>query len=376
MEMLSALRKELHKFPELSGQEEQTSQRILSFLKECGPSSIIENVGGYGILAFYDSGHPGHCLAFRCELDALPICEKKDFPYSSINEGVAHKCGHDGHMAIMAGLAYELMKNPLKRGQVILIFQPAEENGKGAKAMLQSPVFSGMHIDHIYSIHNLPEFPMHQVLWKDNPFNATVISVAIAFRGVTSHASEPQKGINPSRAIHKCSLDILDLSIPDPKDMNFALITPVHTHIGSKDYGISPGYGEMHFTMRTWNQKNMDQLIISTEEMANKHAQKHDLECKIEYSDYFPGVNVDQESLNTIIQASKDSNLSCIKLNDPIPFGEDFGFFTQKYKGAMVGLGSGINTPPLHHEAYDFPDELIETGVQLFNTIIKNHQLL
>ena len=144
METLIQFRKELHRYPEISGKEIKTAQRILAFLSEYKPDEVITHLGGEGTLAVYQGKTEGKTVLLRCELDALPITEINTFEHQSVYSGISHKCGHDGHMAILCGLARELTLQPLEKGTVLLLFQPSEEEGNGAKSVLEDPKFKNI----------------------------------------------------------------------------------------------------------------------------------------------------------------------------------------------------------------------------------------
>lgn len=163
---LVRLRKELHQHPEVSGKEIETSRRILSFLENYQPAELITELGTTGVMAIYKGKKAGKTVLFRCELDALPTEETNDFEHRSLNNGVSHKCGHDGHMAILCGLAAELHQNKPKSGTVVLLFQPAEEDGSGAQKVLLDPKFATIQPDYVFALHNLPGFPRHQIVVK------------------------------------------------------------------------------------------------------------------------------------------------------------------------------------------------------------------
>ena len=369
MEALTSLRKALHQAPELSGKEINTSLKIKDWFDALNPSSTLTDIGGHGLIITFDSGKSGPHIAFRCELDALPIEEVNSFNHRSHIEGVSHKCGHDGHMTILAGLGLWLSQTHLPKGRVSLIYQPAEEIGIGAKAMIDDEKWPG-DIDYIFALHNLPGFPYGQILLYPEAITPTVLSIAIELQGITSHASQPHEGINPSIAISEIIHQLLQLNQPKPHEDEFQLITPVHTLIGSKDYGISPGYGETHFTMRTKDEESMDQLKRKITDIIDRVSVKHKLTTSISYSDYFPSVHNHVDCFREIKEICIDHHIPFHILDDPLPFGEDFGFFTQSINGVFMGIGSGVDTPPLHHNTYDFPDRIIPQGIHIFKEII------
>lgn len=366
---LVKLRKELHQHPELSGEEKHTAKRIHDFLIENGATDVITNIGGNGVAAVFTfSSEP--VIVIRCELDALPIEEVNDFSHSSLNKGVSHKCGHDGQMVIVAGLIFWLKEQSFQQGKVILLFQPAEETGAGAEAVLKDERFLQLNPDYVFALHNLPGEEMHTVIQTGNIFSATVQSFAIYIKGKQAHASEPEKGINPALAVAKLINAFDQLIISDTANPAFALLTPVYTQMGEKAYGISAGSGELHYTIRTWTVKEMqilkDKINIITKEVCEKHS----LQFSIDWFDYFPAV-INADQCNALIKKAAIANgLKTEQKKSPMKWGEDFGWFSQKYKTGFFGVGAGMNIPALHHNDYDFPDEIIPTGINMFIGII------
>jgi len=371
LEELIQLRKELHKYPEVSGNEKETANRVLLFLSKYPPNKIITSLGGEGILAIYEGNVEGKTILFRCELDALPIEEINSFDYQSVYSGVSHKCGHDGHMAILCGMAKILYKNPIKKGTVMLLFQPAEEDGNGAKRVLNDINFKGVKPDFVFALHNLPGYKKHQIIVKEDTFTCAVNSMIIKLSGKTSHAGEPENGINPALAIAEI-IQVFNSEInTDLTSKKYCLITPIHIKMGEKAYGVSAGYGEVHFTIRS-NSNNQMQIIESNlEENVVRITSKYDLKTEISWTQSFQANENSPDAVYFIKKAASISNLSVLEKKLPFTFGEDFGLFTQHFKGAMLGLGAGENTPALHNPDYDFPDEIITTGIQLFHQITK-----
>ncbi len=365
-----ALRHDLHRNPELSGHEAETARRIVEFVRPYNPSQLITDLGGHGVAVVYDFGNNGPTVLIRCELDALPIQETNTFGHRSTRAGVSHKCGHDGHAAILAGLTPWLQTAEFDQGRVVLLFQPAEETGKGAAAVLADPRFAPLTPDYVFALHNVPGYPLHQVLWVAGQFSPTVQSVAISLFGKESHASEPENGINPALALAELVQACNELIISDPARTDFALITPVHLILGKKEYGISAGYGEAHFTLRTWHRNRMETLVDALETALRAVCARHRLRPETNWFDYFP-TTINHETGNAVVaRAAQEAGLPLRVQPTPFTFGEDFGWFTQQFPGAMFGLGAGEKTPALHNPDYDFPDALIETGGRLFKRII------
>lgn len=368
---LVSLRHELHQHPELSGQESETAARIGRYLQQYTPTELISGLGGHGVAAVYRFSGDGPTVLIRCELDALPIEETNVLSYRSCTEGVSHKCGHDGHMAIVAGLSPWLAAAPVDRGRVILLFQPAEETGKGAKAVLDDPRFTALLPDYAFALHNIPGYPLRQVLLSPQQFSASVQSVAIYLQGKQAHAAQPEQGVNPADAIAELITAFSRLVVSDTAQSDFALLTPVHMSLGQADYGISAGSASLHYTLRCWTPEKMQELTEAVTDLANQVADKHQLQRRLEWVDHFPTVQNDPACQQWIGQAAARLGLQTLQLATPFRFGEDFGWFSQRTAAAMFGLGAGLDQPALHHNDYDFPDELIASGTAVFRELIK-----
>lgn len=364
------LRKTLHQYPELSGKEFNTAKKIQAFIQEHYPGKLINTIGGPSFAVVYEFGSTGNTVAIRCELDALPITEKNNFEYSSKSKGVSHKCGHDGHMSIVSGLVFWLQKQNFKTGTVVFLFQSAEETGKGAYDMLQDTKFSTLNIDYLFALHNIPGIDLHTIISMDKGFSAEVESLVISLTGVTSHASEPENGINPSIALATLIKALDSYNNSDPFSNTFTVLTPVHIKMGEASYGISPGNGELHYTLRTWSTKQMELLKQRIEQLVTSTCSTHKLSYKLTWLEHFPASENNLICNTFVEEAALANNFKLLKRPYPFKFGEDFGWFSKSYKTAMFGLGAGINTPPLHNPTYDFPDEIITTGIQMFGSII------
>lgn len=371
MKKLIQLRKNLHKYPEVSGNEKETANRIVEFLSKYKPNQIITNLGGNGILAIYKGKEAGKSVLFRCELDALPIQEVNTFDYKSKINGISHKCGHDGHMAILCGLAKKLQENPLAKGTIMLLFQPAEENGSGAAAVIADSKFKNIQPDFAFALHNLPGFPLHQIIVKENAFTCAVNSIAIKLYGKTAHAGEPENGKNPALAISEIIAAFNAKIQTNITKENYCLITPIHIIMGEKAYGVSAGYGEVHFTVRSNSNIFMQKMEDELENITTSIAKKHNLKVTMQWLEKFYANENNKIAVQYIQKAASKLKLHLHEKEHPFTFGEDFGLISQHFKGAMFGLGSGENAPSLHNPDYDFPDEIIETGVNLFYQIYK-----
>ena len=368
---LIKLRKEIHKSPELSGNEKNTARRITSFAKKYNPDKIISNIGGNGIAIVFKEKEKGPTVLIRCELDALPISEINKLNYKSTKENISHKCGHDGHMTIVSGLIPLLSKNKLKRGNVVLLYQPAEETGEGAEWILKDNKFKSIKPDFVFALHNLPGFEKGKVLIREKEFAAASKGMIIKLTGKTSHAAEPEKGINPALAVSNIISELTGLPKKIKSIKDFSLVTIIHTKIGERAFGTSPGYAEVMATLRSYKNTDMKLLTSNAIKKIKAIAKKHKLKCKIEFTEEFPATVNENDCVEVIRLAAKENKLGVQRIKTPFRWSEDFGHFINHFKGALFGLGSGKKQPALHNPDFDFPDEIIEPGVKVFYSIIK-----
>ena len=373
MDELIELRHELHQYPETAHKETETAKRIKKYLNKYCPDNLVDEIGGHGLTAIYENknGKEGPTIMLRCELDALPIAEVNEIDYRSVYEGKGHQCGHDGHMAIIAGMAAYLHQNPPEKGRVILLFQPAEETGEGARKILDDPNFESLQPDYIFALHNLPGFPKRHILVKNGIFASASKGIIIRLKGAPSHASHPENGRNPALAASQIVQSLFMIPQMQTEFHRASLITPVKIAVGQEAFGTSAGNGEIMATLRTHRDMEMEILAERAELQAQQIARAHDLDITIEYTEEFQAVDNDPECNRVITKAAKSLDLSLSTMDQPFPWSEDFGLFTKAFNGALFGLGSGKDQPQLHNEDYDFPDEIIETGVAMFQKIVK-----
>jgi amidohydrolase len=367
---LVKLRRELHQHPELSGKEERTAKRIKNFVEQFKPDKTIEGVGGTGLIFLFNSEGPGPTVVIRSELDALPIQEVNELTYKSTIDGISHKCGHDGHMVMVAGLASFLNKKKPKSGRVILLFQPAEETGEGAERVIVESVFKTYKPDYFFALHNLPGYPANQIVMKKGIFSSASKGLIVRLEGKTSHAAEPENGTSPALATAKIIEKWHSLSNKSLPLSDFAIVTVVHAQLGEKSFGVSPGKAHIMATLRAYSDSDLEKLEQEAVNYANQMAEEYDLKITSEETEVFAATVNSDLCQDAIANAVDDNGFEFIMKEEPFRWSEDFGLFTQNYQGAMFGLGAGLDCPDLHNPDYDFPDDITETGLKMFQSII------
>ncbi|MCF7858456.1 MAG: amidohydrolase [Candidatus Cloacimonetes bacterium] len=379
---LQQIRQHLHSFPELADQEERTSEFIKNIINKYITQKVsFINLQKDGFAYVFKSDLPGNTVLLRSELDALPIKENNDFNYASQNENVSHLCGHDGHMTILLGLAKHLSSNPPAKGKIILLFQPSEETGQGAQRIVLNDHFQELFPDYVFALHNLPGYPKNSIIIRKDIFASTSKGLEIKLYGKTSHAAEPEHGNSPVFAVAEIIKRLSEtgknpivrkyFSKKTLEFTDFSQITVIHTLLGSIAFGTTPGYAEIRATLRSYKQGDMERLTNKTIAIINEINQRYKLKLEFKWLEEFPNTVNDNDSVKIIQKAAHNTNLNVIEPDKPFKWSEDFGHFTNKYRGALFGLGTGLNCPQLHNPNYDFPDDIIEAGIQIYNEIIK-----
>lgn len=375
------LRRWLHAHPELSEREQQTAARIGERLAAIGQARLLEGLGSMqsGLCAAYDGQDPGPTVLIRCELDALPIAETNHFEHRSKVAGVSHKCGHDGHMATLVRLAELLAESPPPRGRVLLLFQPAEETGTGARAVLKDPRFQALGPpDFVYAFHNVPRFELGTVLIRRGVFAQASVGFAVRFEGSTSHSSYPEHGRSPARAVTRLVDAVSDVkSLLQGEPAAPVLGTVTFAQLGEagegSNFGVAPGAGVVMGVLRAQRTSDLDGLRRGLEAQARILAEASDLGHSVSWHEPFAATHSEDGCVERVAAAARALGLKVEEVAEPFRWSEDFGHFTDRYQGAFFGLGSGSAQPQLHDDAYDYPDELIETGARLYRAIIDQH---
>lgn len=368
---LTDWRRRLHRAPEISGEEEQTARAVVSFLRDTKPDQILTELGGHGVALVYDGAAPGPTILFRSELDALPIEELSTAAHRSTIPGKGHLCGHDGHTAILAALARGLQRRQPARGRVVLLFQPAEETGAGAAAVIADPRFAGIAPDFAFSLHNLPGLPLGHVTLREGPVNCASRGMRIVLTGKTSHASAPEDGISPMPAVARLMPQLTALGSGGSLNPDYSLVTVTHAAMGEPAFGIAPGRAEIWATLRTMTDATMGALVNAAEALAAEAAGEAGLALEVEYHDIFQHCENHLEAVDILRAAFAAENISH-EPGTPLRASEDFGRFGHQAKSAMFFIGAGETSPQLHNPDYDFPDALIEPASRIFLRVARD----
>lgn len=388
MKVLEKLRLKLYNNAELSGQEKETNKIINNFLEKTNPDVHYKNVGGYGIIAIYIGVEEGKNILLRADIDGLNIpmnCQQylgtgagtefKVQCQSQRQYQYSHRCGHDGHAAILCGVAMRLGKKRPAKGNVILLFQPAEETGEGAKAVINDPKFQDLKIDTAYALHNLPSFAKHQIVVKKDCFASASLGLKLIFDGATSHASQPEKGNNP-QVVVTTLLDAFQKKYENlKKDKHHTILTVTHVVVGEETFGVTPGHAEIWMTLRSQDDKPLQNLKESTINLCEYIAEEYNLKFSHSIHEDFAATLNSSNNVDNVKKVAQELKLSVNEIKEAFPWSEDFGRFGSLCPICLFGLGCGLEHEPLHSPTYEFEDEIIDTGIDVFEKIIEIENL-
>lgn len=365
---LVALRHALHRSPEVSGAEALTARAVVAFTQGTGPDEVITGLGGHGVALVFDSGQPGPTVMIRAELDALPIVEKPGHDHGSQVPGVAHLCGHEGHTTILTGLARLLGRQRPTSGRVVLMFQPAEEDGSGAAAVMADTRFAAIAPDWGFALHNLPGLPVGSVVLEPGPANCASRGMKIQLVGKESHAAQPEMGVSPALAIAQIIPALMAAGPGGATSPDLRLVTVTHVQMGQPAFGITPGQGELWCTLRTLTDNRMAALVADAKGIVQAAAQG--LGVTVTYHDDFAACTNDADATARLRAAVAAEEIPLINGDMPLRASEDFGRFGACARTAMLYIGAGTEHAALHNPDYDFPDDLIAPGVRIFARVI------
>lgn len=350
MKPIDSIRHDLHNHPGISGDEWYAHNLISTQLQEFHPDKIHTNVGGFGVIAVWGTNCSLPTIAIRGDIDALPI---------------GHRCGHDGHTAILLRLAQLIAEQgPRADRNYILIFQPEEETGTGSQKILDSGILQQYNIRAIYGLHNLPGFPLGTVVLNRHTFAAASTGVIYRLTGRATHASTPEKGLNPGLAVAEIIQQLTHLnSQPNALGEDFYQTTLICVQLGEETFGTAAGDAEVMFTLRAYTNDAMEHLLNNANTLVGEIASRHHLALSHTLREPFRATENNPAHVEHI-----EEHCGCRSqyILTPFRWSEDFANYLLHFPGAMFGIGSGEHHVELHHPDYDFPDSLIQPAAQVF----------
>lgn len=368
--VLIKLRHDLHRIPELGFQEHKTKTKVSTTLRELG----LEVHEGLGVIGVLKCGHGNKAIALRAELDALPISEMSNHDYVSENKGVMHGCGHDGHMTMLLGAAAQLSKNEDFDGTVFFIFQPNEEHGLGARAMIDHGFLEEFPVDEIYALHNLPGASLGQVSTRSGLICSSESLFEIDITGQGGHAAMPQSGVDAitvGSEIVQALQTIVSRKIPP----GAGVVVSVTEFISDGQRNILAGRCLLKGDVRTRSEQ--DRMIVEAfmRKISTGIGQAHDVCVEVKFNTEFIETINAVLPTSAVVRTANAIGLETIGDREPMSFSEDFAHFNHAVPGCLLLMGNGQDGPsgqPLHANNYDFNDALLPIGVEFWSALVKD----
>ena len=366
-------RRDIHSHPELGFEVGRTAAIVAAKLRDFGCDEVAAGFAQSGVIAVIKgrADRSGGVIGLRADMDALPITETTGLPHASKYSGQMHACGHDGHTAMLLGAAKYLCETRNFDGTAVLIFQPAEEGGGGAKLMVEEKLMERFAIQEVYGMHNWPGVPVGQFAIRRGPLMAAADRFNITVHGRGSHAAQPHLSIDTLAIgcqLHQALQMIVARNV-DPLDS--AVISVAFFHAGTA-HNIIPPSATLGGTVRTLRQDTKTMVVKRMQDTVESIARMHDTTIDFEYLHGVPCTfNADQQTASAVIAARDVAGASGVDIEVlPTMAGEDFALMLDQRPGAMIFIGNG-DSAGLHHPAYDFNDGAIAAGVSYWSRLIE-----
>ena len=366
---IQGLRRTIHAHPELRYEETQTAELVASKLAEWG-IEVHRGLGKTGVVGVLKRGSGTRSIGLRADMDALPIQELNTFEHRSHNEGKMHACGHDGHTAMLLGAAQHLAKHGQFDGTIVFIFQPAEEGGAGAKAMIDDGLFTRFPVDAVFGIHNWPGMPAGHFGVTEGPIMASSNEFRIEIKGVGSHAALPHNGRDPVFTAVQIANGLQSIITRNKKPIDTAVLSITQIHAGDA-VNVVPNTAWIAGTVRTFTTETLDLIETRLRKIAESTAEAY--ECTVDitfHRNYPPTVNSRAET-QFAVEVMKEV-VGADHVDDsvePTMGAEDFSFMLLEKPGCYAFLGNGegghrdaghgAGPCMLHNASYDFNDQLL-----------------
>ncbi|QKC91191.1 amidohydrolase [Mesorhizobium sp. NZP2234] len=372
---MTGWRRDLHAHPEFGFEEKRTSAFVAAKLREFGLDDVAEGVGGTGVVGTLKRGDGNRAIALRADMDALRISEQSTAPYRSGNVGIMHACGHDGHTAMLLGAAKLLASEGGFDGTVRFIFQPAEEWGRGALAMLDDGLMQRFPFDEIFGLHNMPGLPVGHFETRAGPVMSAEDNFEIVLRGLGGHAARPHSG--SETLVAACALVTNLQTIVSrrlsPADIAVVSVTELITD-GTRN--ALPGLARVLGDARSFRPEVSAEIERQMRAIAEGTAAAYNVAAEVNYSREFVPLRNDAELVDAAFAAAasvfEPGNIAVAR--EPMTASEDFARFLDHVPGCFVFLGNGEASAPLHNSSYDFNDDGLLFGAN-FHVAIARQRL-
>ena len=366
---IGAWRRQIHSNPELLFDTHETAAFVAEKLRAFGCDEVIEGLGRTGVVGVIKGQGSGRVIALRADMDALPILEATGLDYASKTPGKMHACGHDGHTAMLLGAAEHLCEVRGFAGTVIVIFQPAEEGGGGAKVMCDEGLMERFGIEEVYGMHNWPGMPAGQFAIRPGPFFAATDQFEVDVTGRGGHAAKPHETADPVVATAQIITALQTIASRNVDPVHQVVVSVTSVESASKAFNVIPPSVKLRGTVRTLDADVRMQAKARVEEIVSGVATAMGCSAPVKYFLGYPVMSNHDRETDFAAEAARAVSGQC----DPAPLimgGEDFAYMLKERPGAYILLGNG-DTAPVHHPEYDFNDDAIAPGVSWWVSLVE-----
>jgi len=373
---IQAWRRDIHQHPELLYDVHRTAAFVAERLREFGCDEVATGLGRTGVVGVIKGRKPAgkgdvRVIGLRADMDALPIEEETDLPYASRNPGLMHACGHDGHTAMLLGAARYLAETRNFAGDAVVIFQPAEEGGAGAAAMIKDGLMDRFGIDQVYGMHNGPGIPVGSFAIRQGPIMAATDSIDIKIEGLGGHAARPHKCIDSVLVGAQLITALQSIVSRTVDPLDSAVISMCEFHAGHAR-NVTPQTAELKGTVRTLTEEVRALVEKRVREVVAGVAQITGAKIDMVYERGYPVTVNHASQTETATQVAKEiAGDGNVHESLPMMGAEDFSYMLEARPGAFIFCGNG-DSAGLHHPAYNFNDEAIVYGTSYWIKLVEN----
>jgi amidohydrolase len=365
-------RRYLHQYPELLYEVQETAKTVAGKLTAFGCDEVVTGVGRTGVVGVIKGNKPGDkVVGMRADMDALPLDEITGLPYASKVAGKMHACGHDGHTAMLLGAARHLCETRNFAGTAIVIFQPAEEGGAGAKAMIDDGLMTRFNIGEVYGMHNMPGLPVGKFAMRPGAIMAAADRLTIEIEGVGGHAARPHFAVDTVLVGSQIINALQSIVARNVDPLESAVVSITLFQAGHTD-NVIPQTALLRGTARSLRPAVRDLLEKRIVEVAEGIAKLHGAKAKVKYSRDYPVVVNNEKATEFASSIAReiagDANVET--KTPPVMGGEDFASMLEERPGAFIFMGNG-DSANLHHPAYDFNDSAIPYGASYWVRLVE-----
>jgi hippurate hydrolase len=370
---MTGWRQHLHAHPELDFGCHATAEFVAARLREFGITQIEQGIAQSGIVAVIEGQGAGPTIGLRADMDALPITEATGLPYASKNAGVMHACGHDGHTTMLLGAAKYLAETRNFAGRVALIFQPAEESSGGAKFMVDEGIMQRYDISQVYALHTSPGDKAGRLMTRPGPLLAAVDTLTIQITGRGGHGAFPEECADP--VVAACGMvqaiqTIVSRNLSVRDDLVIS-VTQIHT--GTTD-NVIPETAWLNGTIRTFEKPVQEMVFRRLEEIVAGQAAAYGVRAELDIEIGYPPTVNHAAQTAFAVEVAREIAGDAVDDDFPAEMGaEDFAYMLEARPGAYLFLGQGEG-PGLHHEAFNFNDEVAPVGASFLARLVERAQ--